>query len=201
LSVAGVFGLVIGSIVVAASVLSSDGMCGLLVSCSARGRLGFVDAGGGEVLVLTGPVSGRDIDAVEVRTAAAEEALLWRLERTGRTPADWDGTVLLGEVPAGFAETAPLADDAVAGAIVSVLAACGEGFSAPVPTSMQEGWVTTSAGDRESITSFLAVDRGLPSCDADKQQASERAMWGGLAIALIGLAAVAAARTWRWLSS
>lgn len=190
--------LAVGAALTAVSLFADDGACGLFRACSSRPPVGFLDAGDGEVAILTGPQSGADLVQLELlgpsSGAATERPVAWRIERTGETSPAWDGSVLIGDVPAGFDETVPLTADEIGGLRVEVRSECGTGYAATVPSDgFDEGMVVTSDGGTDTITSFLDKDRGLPPCDPSPL-ASPGAQVGGLGLIVVGFAALGAAQ-------
>lgn len=184
--------LLIGGCLVFVPAVLSRGVCAFLPCDPGIANVGFVDAGAGAVGLEIGPVSAQAVETIEVRGVAASDAsdgeLLWRVQRSGDVPHDWDGSIVVGEVPAGFTETTSLRTPLPAAWTVSAYNECYGGFPQRLPTAPLERHRTTDeTGYRESVDTVRTASYGLSSCEPGPGARELAAMRSGVVLAAVGL--------------
>jgi hypothetical protein len=199
-------GLVIAGPRVAA-VVSEAGVCAMVPCDPLVASVGFTVAEGGAPVVHTGPRSAQQIEAVEVRTGSEDGSgdgtVLWRVDRAGAVPGDWDGSVQLGRTPAGFRETTPLTGPLPVGAEVAVESAC---YLSPatLPAEAAGPGQVLAYGEAVPYEQFLAEDTGFSECWSPPPPRPGNVPLGvallliGAVVTLVGLPQVQAARRARY---
>jgi hypothetical protein len=167
--------------------------------CFAPSDPATVDAGvsvaadGGTLIVLP-PTGAAEVTEVEVFGVDSEPsgdtlpAPIWKIERTGPSPASWDGTIEVGVVPAGFREVVPLAVPATEARAVTPSNGC-YGATSDVPSTLPSEGSVAVDGETVSLTTFRADwDSWFTPCPGAAEDRDPPAvLWAALAAAALGL--------------
>ncbi|WP_258725630.1 hypothetical protein [Cellulomonas sp. NS3] len=189
-----------------AAVVGEAGVCAMAPCRPEVPSVGFTVADGGAPVVHTGPRSAQQIETVEVRAGSDDGTddgtVLWRVDRAGAVPEDWDGSVQLGRTPAGFRETTPLTGPLPAAAEVVVESACARS-PATLPAGTAGAGQVLAYGEAVPYEQFLAEDTGFSACSAPPPPRPGNVLLGvvlllaGAVVTLVGLPQVLAARRGR----
>jgi hypothetical protein len=144
--------------------------------------LGWSQGPDGRATLEVGPVSGPETTTVELRTADdahGASKVLWLITRKPGNSPSWDGTVTLGDTPAGFTQATPLTVPVPAGAQVQASNGCYFGRGT-VPRTLPARGIAAEGGVM-TRQEFAGEDHGYSSCLSD---AGPRAnVWGWVVMA------------------